>query len=86
MLVNFVKIFGPVRECPLFPKAVIRIGQFGLILRSAFGQKRSFKDGLTEQMNSFDECRLSPRSGPSLINDIISAIGSNRPPADLRLA
>ncbi len=25
-------------------------------------RKRSFKDGLTEQMNSFDECRLSPRS------------------------
>ncbi len=27
---------------------------------SASRRKRSFKDGLTEQMNSFDECRLSP--------------------------
>ena len=29
-------------ECLLFPKAFIRIGQFGLILMSAYGHKRTF--------------------------------------------
>ena len=47
-------------------------------------RKRSFKDGLTEQMNSFDECRLSPISRPSTVGEIVSAIGSNRPEAVIR--
>ncbi len=35
-------------------------------------------------MNSFDECRLSPKSGPSPIDEIISVTGSNRPRADVQ--
>ncbi len=45
---------------------------------AALRRKRSFKDGLTEQMNSFDECRLSPISGRS---DNRVATGRKRPVA-----
>ena len=51
---------------------------------AGYRRKRSFKDGLTEQMNFFDECRLSPISRPSTVREIVSAIGSNRPIADIR--
>ncbi len=48
---------------------------------AACRRKRSFKDGLTEQMNSFDECRLSPRSCRS---DNRVATGRKRPKGDAR--
>ena len=34
-------------ECPLFPKAVIRNGQFALVLMSAFGQERMRQETAT---------------------------------------
>ncbi len=46
-------------------------------------EKRSFKDGLTEQMNSFDECRLSPTSCPSEIGATGVVTDGKRPPPDI---
>ncbi len=48
------------------------------------GRERSFKDGLTEQMNSFDEGRLSPISGRSPNQKVALVKDNNRPPPDLR--
>jgi hypothetical protein len=36
-------------------------------------------------MNSFDECRLSPRSGRSSVDGILIVTGSNRPITDIQL-
>ncbi len=53
---------------------------------SAPRRKRSFKDGLTEQMSSFDECRLSPISGSSDHVNLNLATGRVRPTTAVRAA
>ncbi len=49
-------------ECPLFPKAVIRIGQFGLFLRSAFGQKRTSKTACVASFTVAPQCLVGVNS------------------------
>ncbi len=61
MLVNFVKIFGPFRECPLFPKAVIQIMRIWGNRRSAFGHKRPVESASLFGADRIGQIRLSTR-------------------------
>ena len=73
--------------CPIFSDNLnVCFGSFAVHRNpstrpSASRRKRSFKDGLTEQMNSFDEGRLPPMSGRSSAR---ISTGSYRPKADSR--
>ncbi len=67
---------------------VVAFHQCNLLVRrtAACRRKRSFKDGLTEQMNSFDECRLSPTSGRSPNQKVALVKGNKRPIPDVQRA
>ncbi len=66
-----------------WPVAACRYQQSAWLGMTACRRKRSFKDGLIEQMNSFDECRLSPRSSRSALQEFTVTTGSNRLKADI---
>ncbi len=68
-----------------WPIAADRGDNFSNSSRAANRRERSFKDGLTEQMNSFDECRLSPISGSSDHVNLYLATGRVRPEADIQI-